>query len=69
MQQREKGTIKKYLGEKGYGFISRAGQNDLFFHVSQCVCEDESDITVGRPVEFEIDEKDGRLRALNMVLL
>jgi cold shock CspA family protein len=31
---RERGIIKTYLSEKGFGFIGRNGAADLFFHIS-----------------------------------
>jgi cold shock CspA family protein len=66
--QVETGTIKNYNRDRGFGFIARDCQPDIFFHVKQTDCEDEADLTRGRVVEFEPDVKDGRTRAINVVL-
>ena len=51
-----KGTIKKLVMEKGFGFIQGEGDKDIFFHHS-CVSEKHfDDLSVGQAVEYSIDE-------------
>jgi cold shock protein len=67
---RDKGTIRKYFEDRGFGFILREGAPDLFFHV-----KDVGGINAGRIiqegalVEFEVTQTDRGLRAVDVVLL
>ncbi len=50
------GTIKK-LTDKNFGFITQEGsEKDLFFHSSELVDCDFSDLREGDAVTFEVDE-------------
>ena len=53
-----KGKIKWFNPRKGYGFIERRGQNDLFFHISQWRGPQGSTPQQGEQVTFE--ERQGR---------
>ena len=55
------GTIKKFIPEKGYGFIARPGQPDVFFHINSVDQKDRLNIEEGKSVEFTPD-KDGQGR-------
>ncbi|HWR35358.1 MAG TPA: cold shock domain-containing protein [Clostridia bacterium] len=66
---REKGTIKTYFDDRGFGFIRRVGCPDVFFHCSQVGTEGDRQITVGALVEFEIVQADKGLRAVMVTLL
>ncbi|MDP3764673.1 MAG: cold shock domain-containing protein [bacterium] len=58
------GTIKSVLKGKGYGFISREGQEkDTFFHFSELVGVTPDELNSGDTVSFEIVEKEGRTSA------
>ena len=50
------GTIKKYIREKGFGFIAVKGHSDMYyFHISHFINRenvDEANIEEGRSVEF-----------------
>jgi CspA family cold shock protein len=48
------GTVKFFNSEKGYGFITRPGEEDLFVHFSNIVGTGRRDLEVGQKVEFEI---------------
>ena len=48
------GSVKWFSDSKGYGFISRPGQNDLFVHVSSILNADS--LREGAKVSFEEGE-------------
>jgi CspA family cold shock protein len=48
------GTVKFFNAEKGYGFISREGGDDVFVHFSQIEGEGYKTLEQGQTVEFEI---------------
>jgi CspA family cold shock protein len=48
-----KGTIRKLIGDKGYGFIQTEEGKDLFFHQSQLQGVDYSSLKEGQEVEYE----------------
>ncbi len=50
----EQGTVKWFSNEKGYGFISREGAEDVFVHFSAIVGEGYKTLTEGQAVEFDI---------------
>jgi CspA family cold shock protein len=48
------GTVKFFNAEKGFGFISREGADDVFVHFSNIVGEGYKTLDEGQSVEFEI---------------
>ena len=50
----EQGTVKWFSNEKGYGFISREGEEDVFVHFSSIEGEGFKTLNEGQAVEFEI---------------
>jgi CspA family cold shock protein len=68
---RQKGTIRKYLPERGFGFIETDGGGaDLFLHVSELRPEvPQSAIKFGVQVAFEVSLKYGRPRAIDVELV
>ncbi len=48
------GTVKFFNAEKGFGFISREGADDVFVHFSNIVGEGYKTLDEGQAVEFEI---------------
>ena len=48
------GTVKFFNDEKGFGFISVAGENDVFVHYSNIVGTGRRSLAEGDTVEFEV---------------
>ena len=64
------GTVKWFNPEKGYGFISQEGGEDLFVHWSEIQMDGYKTLDEGAAVEFEITTGDnGKLQASNVVKL
>ncbi len=61
------GTVKWFNPEKGYGFISQEGNEDLFVHWSEIQMEGYKTLEEGALVEFEITSgENGKLQASNV---
>ena len=61
------GTCKKWLSDKGFGFIEPAdGGEDLFVHQSELYCEGFRCLTEGDAVEYEISTARGKPQATNV---
>ena len=64
------GTVKWFNTEKGYGFISQEGGEDLFVHWSEIQMDGYKTLDEGAKVEFEVTQGDnGKLQASNVVKL
>ena len=64
------GTVKWFNPEKGYGFISQEGGEDLFVHWSEIQMDGYKTLDEGAKVEFEITQgENGKLQASNVVKL
>jgi len=48
------GTVKWFNAEKGFGFISREGADDVFVHFSAIEGTGYKSLEVGQRVEFEV---------------
>ena len=66
-----KGTVKWFNAEKGYGFITGEDGEDVFVHFSAIQGEGFKTLNEGQKVTFETetDPKNGKLRAANVVKL
>jgi CspA family cold shock protein len=61
------GTVKWFNPDKGYGFISHEGGDDVFVHFSEIQGEGFKTLTEGDEVEFEVTAgQDGRMQATNV---
>jgi len=63
----EKGRVKWFSNEKGYGFIEREGGEDVFVHYSAIQEEGFKTLDEGQEVEFEIVMGDRGPQAANVV--
>ena len=64
------GTVKWFNPEKGYGFLSQEGGEDLFVHWSEIQMDGYKTLDEGAAVEFEVTTGDnGKLQASNVVKL
>jgi CspA family cold shock protein len=62
----EKGTVKWFNGEKGYGFIQRASGEDVFVHYSAIQSSGYRTLNEGATVEFEVEKGPKGLQAVNV---
>ena len=63
------GTVKWFNSEKGFGFITVEGGNDVFAHFSAIQGEGFKTLEEGQQVSFEIVEGDRGPQAANIVNL
>jgi CspA family cold shock protein len=69
MSEREIGTVKWFSIRKGYGFIEREGENDVFVHYSGIRGEGYRNLHEGQRVEFVVEQGDKGLQAADVVAL
>ena len=69
MSNRNKGTVKWFNGEKGYGFITQEDGPDVFVHYSAIVGEGFRNLDEGTNVEFEITDGPKGKQAQNVSVL
>jgi CspA family cold shock protein len=69
MNDREIGTIKWFNSSKGYGFISREGDSDVFVHYSAIQVDGFKTLDEGQRVEFSVEQGPKGLQAANVVPL
>lgn len=62
----EKGKVKWFNTEKGYGFIQREDGKDVFVHYSAIQGEGFKNLTEGQEVEFDIVEGEKGPQAANV---
>ena len=64
-----KGTVKWFNNQKGYGFISDEAGYDVFVHYSGLNMEGFKSLEEGQEVEFEVTEGAKGPQAVNVVKL
>ena len=56
MDDRLTGTVKWFNDQKGYGFIARQGERDIFVHHTSIQMEGYRTLTEGQVVEFTLEQ-------------
>lgn len=66
---RERGTVKWFNDQKGYGFIQREGKPDVFVHHRAIQMEGFRHLSEGDRVEFEVEENPKGPQAARVIKL
>ena len=61
-----KGTIKKLIRDKGFGFISDTDGKDVFFHRTSIADGNFDALSEGQEVTFEVENSPKGPRAVNV---
>ena len=64
-----KGTVKWFNAEKGYGFITGEDGNDVFVHFSAIVGEGFKSLDEGQAVTYYLQQGNRGMQAANVVKL
>ena len=67
MENKEVGVVKWFNAAKGFGFIAREGQDDVFVHYSAIQTEGFRKLVEGQQVEFSLEQTDKGLQASEVV--
>jgi cold shock protein len=62
----EKGTVKWFNAEKGFGFIERENGDDVFVHFSAIQSEGFKSLDEGQAVTFDVEEGQRGPQAANV---
>ena len=62
----EKGTVKWFNAEKGYGFISRSAGEDVFVHFNAITASGYKSLNEGDAVGFDVEKGPKGLQATNV---
>ncbi len=66
---RHLGTVKWFDGDRGYGFIAQDDGEEVFVHCSAVLSSGSQVLEQGTPVEFEVEQTERGLQAVDVVLL
>ena len=69
MNERVTGIVKWFNTSKGYGFIQRQGEPDIFVHYSAIEAEGFRNLEEGQQVEFTIEKGPKGLQAANVKIV
>ncbi len=62
----ETGTVKWFNSSKGYGFITREEEEDVFVHYNAIAGEGYKSLDEGDQVQFEVEKGAKGLQATNV---
>ena len=62
----EKGNVKWFNGEKGFGFIEREGRDDVFVHFLAIQGEGYKTLDEGQAVTFDVEQGQRGPQAANV---
>ena len=65
----KQGTVKWFNAEKGFGFISVEGEDDVFVHFSAINADGYKTLEEGQKVEFDVVDAAKGPQAANVVRL
>lgn len=65
----KQGTVKWFNAEKGFGFISVKGEDDVFVHFSAINADGYKTLEEGQKVEFDVVDGAKGPQAANVVRL
>ena len=62
----EQGTVKWFNAEKGFGFIERENEDDVFVHFSAIQSEGFKSLDEGQKVTFDVEQGARGAQAANV---
>ena len=65
----KQGTVKWFNAEKGFGFISVEGEDDVFVHFSAINADGYKTLEEGQKVEFEVADGAKGPQAVNVKVI
>lgn len=66
----QKGTVDKWFDDKGYGFIKRESEPDIFVHFSSIIVEGRKSLNPGDNVEFDVEAgRNGKPQAVRVQIV
>jgi len=66
MATRERGTVRWFSNQKGYGFIARESGEDVFVHFSSIAGDGYKTLVEGDQVEFSVEQGAKGLAAVDV---
>ncbi|QLH42606.1 MAG: cold-shock protein [Coxiellaceae bacterium] len=69
MAVREKGTVKWFNSDKGFGFIQRENGSDVFVHFSAIQSSGFRTLKEGQAVEFDVTQGQKGPQAENVTIV
>ena len=69
MAERTIGTVKWFSAPKGYGFIAREGEDDVFVHFSAINADGYRSLKEGQRVEFTVAQGEKGLQAQDVSII
>ena len=69
MADREVGTVKWFNSTKGFGFIERENDKDVFVHYSEIQTEGFRTLEDGQKVEFTVTDGQKGPQAQNVIVV